>query len=66
MQYRGLFSFSLGGTILVVVLMNIVGNAYILEQPTSPAYTSVVLQNALLGFIGFLLIGLGLQLSRKQ
>lgn len=67
MEYRGLISFGIGGTIVILVFWNLMANLQLLTAGYSFDYVlGFVLQNAFFGFIGFLLVGLGLQLIIKS
>lgn len=67
MDYKGLVSFGIGGTIVLVVFWDLMANTQYLQYSYSPDYVlGFVLQNALFVFIGFLLVGLGLQLIIKS
>jgi cadmium resistance protein CadD (predicted permease) len=67
MDYRGLASFSIGGAIVLLVFWNLMANLQLLTAGYTFDYVlGFALQNAIFGFIGFLLIGLGLQLIIKS
>jgi len=63
MDYKGLASFGIGGAIVLLVFWNLMANTQLLQYGYSADYVlGFAIQNAFFGFIGFLLVGLGLQL----
>ena len=62
MVVRGLISFGVGGSFLLLALTDIFGNAQTLFYDPYP----LLLQSVLLGFISFVLIGFGLFLLVKE
>jgi len=60
MGLRGLISFGAGGAILLIALYEILANAQ--TQTTFNNPYPLILQSAILGFVSFLLIGLGVLL----
>ena len=61
MNLRGLLSFALGGTMLIFVFYNMILHPQLMGYDQS-VVLSWIAQDALFGFIGFLLVGLGLWL----
>ena len=61
MNLEGPLSFALGGTMLIFVFYNIILHPQLMGYDESVVLSWIV-QNALFGFIGFLLVGLGLWL----
>ena len=62
LDYKGLLSFGIGGTIVLLVFWNLMANMQLLQYGYDFVYVlGFVLQNVALCFIGFLLVGLGLQ-----
>jgi hypothetical protein len=67
MDYKGLFNFSIGGTIVLMVLWNLLAHSQYLQSGYSFDFVlSFILQNAIIAIIGFLLVGYGLQLIIKS
>ena len=67
MDYKGLVSFAVGGTIVMLVFWNLMGNLHLLTAGYTFDYVlGFALQNGILSFIGFLLIGIGLKLIFKS
>ncbi len=60
MHFGGLLSFAFGGTVLLFVLLDM------LQNYNGPPGSSLPLEVAILGFIGFLLIGFGLFVNMKS
>ena len=60
MGLRGLISFGAGGAILLIAFYEILANAQ--TQTTYNNPYPLILQSAILGFVSFLLIGLGVLL----
>jgi hypothetical protein len=66
-DYKGLLSFGVGGTIVLMVFWNLMANTQLLQYGYDFGYvSSFILQNGVLSFIGFLLIGIGLMLIIKK
>jgi hypothetical protein len=62
MDYKGLASFGIGGTIVLMAFWNLMANLQLLTAGYTFDYVlGFALQNGILSFIGFLLIGIGLQ-----
>jgi hypothetical protein len=67
MDYKGLASFSVGGTIILMVFWNLQAHLRYLQSGYSFDFVSgFILQNAIIAIIGFLLVGFGLTLIMKD
>ena len=67
MQHKDLIIFSASATIVLIVFWSLLANTQILIENYRPEYViGFVLQNAFVGFIGFLLVGFGLKLMFKS
>jgi hypothetical protein len=62
---KGLLSFATGGTILFLVLYNIILHPQ-LDGYYQPVVYTWLLEDVIFGFIGFLLLGYGLSLINKE
>ncbi len=62
---KGLLSFATGGTILFFVLYNIILHPQ-LDGYYEPVVAMWILQDAIFGFAGFLLLGYGLMVITKE
>jgi phosphotransferase system glucose/maltose/N-acetylglucosamine-specific IIC component len=60
MSFRGIVSFAAGGAFLMLTLYELLANAQSLVTYYNPY--PLIVQTLILGFISFLLIGLGLHL----
>jgi hypothetical protein len=65
--YKGLASFSVGGTIILMVFWNLQAHLQYLQSGYSFDFVSgFILQNAIIAIIRFLLVGFGLTLIMKD
>lgn len=63
MDFKGLASFSIGGTIILMVFWNLMAHVQILQFGYNINFLMVIImQNGILSLIGFLLVGYGLHL----
>lgn len=63
MDFKGLTSFSIGGTIILMVFWNLMAHVQILQFGYNINFLMVIImQNGILSLIGFLLVGYGLHL----
>jgi hypothetical protein len=66
-NFKGLVSFGIGGTIVLMVLWNLLANTQMLQYGYDFGYVlGFALQNGIFNFIGFLLVGVGLRLMLKS
>ena len=63
MDFKGLTSFSIGGTIILMVFWNLMAHVQVLQFGYNINFLMVlIMQNGILSLIGFLLVGYGLHL----
>ena len=67
MDYKGLVSFAVGATIVLMVFWNLMANVQVLQYGYNMVYLiNLIWSNVLTALIGFLLVGYGLQLIIKS
>ena len=67
MNFKGLVSFAVGGTIVLMVFWNLMANVQVLQYGSNMVFLiNLIWSNGLSVLIGFLLLGYGLQLIIKS